>query len=116
MWLFTGGHIDPDETVQEAAAREILEEWGQRISPQAVGSPALFTITTITQPDYPCREHYDVWYFFPVKKEEFVVDQERLREEFRLNQWMAIEEARQIVTDPNTLQALSMFERIFTTA
>ncbi len=115
LWLFTGGHIDPDETVQEAVAREIGEEWGRKIALEEVGNPALFTITSIAQPDYPCQEHYDVWYFFPVRKDEFIVDRERLSQEFRLNQWMAIGEARHIVTDPNTLQALSMFERKFTT-
>jgi hypothetical protein len=80
-----------------------------------VGPPALLTITTITQPDYPCREHYDIWYFYPVRKDEFIIDQERLSQEFRLSQWMAIDEARQLVVDPNTMQALSIIEERFTT-
>jgi 8-oxo-dGTP pyrophosphatase MutT (NUDIX family) len=111
LWLFTGGHIEPGEVVQEAVAREIGEEWGRQIAPGDVGGPDLFTITTITQPNYPCQEHYDIWVFFPVKKDEFCVDPERLGEEFYTIQWMGIEEARRLVIDPNTLQALSMIEQ-----
>jgi 8-oxo-dGTP pyrophosphatase MutT (NUDIX family) len=115
LWLFTGGHVDPGESLQEGVSREIWEEWGREIEPQEAGEPGLLTITTILQADYPCREHYDLWYFFPVEKETFHVDQDRLAEEFHQIWWMTVEEARGRTTDPNNLQTLGVLERRFLT-
>lgn len=38
-WFIPGGGIDPDESPPEAAAREIAEETGLRIDPEALGRP-----------------------------------------------------------------------------
>ncbi len=112
LWLFTGGHVDPGETLPQAVSREISEEWGLQISTQAIGVPAFFTITIILQAQLICREHYDAWYFFPVEGAHFQPNPQRLAEEFHQIGWMAIDEARAFVTDPNTQLALGRIERI----
>lgn len=37
LWLFPGGHVDPDESPAEAAVREVLEETG--VHARIVGEP-----------------------------------------------------------------------------
>jgi 8-oxo-dGTP pyrophosphatase MutT (NUDIX family) len=37
LWMFPGGHVDPDETPAEAAIREVLEETG--VQATAYGRP-----------------------------------------------------------------------------
>jgi 8-oxo-dGTP diphosphatase len=45
LWMFPGGHVDPDETPGEAALREVLEETGvtARIAGYPVDLPAAMT-------------------------------------------------------------------------
>jgi 8-oxo-dGTP pyrophosphatase MutT (NUDIX family) len=74
------------------------------------------TITTILQAHLPCREHYDIWYFFPVDREVFPIDRERLAEEFHEIRWMDVNLARDRVTDLNTLRALANLESLFSQA
>ena len=112
LWLFTGGHVDPGETLAEAVSREISEEWGLQIPPLAAGEPAFFTITTILQPHLTCREHYDAWFFFPVEGKQFQPDPQRLAEEFHQIRWMSIAEALSLATDPNTRRVLGRMEKL----
>lgn len=113
LWLFNGGHIDKGEIPSEALVREMGEEWGTEISLQDIGEPRLITITPIKHPKIKCTSHYDIWYFVPVSRTDFTPDEEKLETEFYTTGWKSIDEARNIVTDKNTLVAMSEFEKLF---
>lgn len=111
LWLFNGGHIDKDETLRETVSREIGEEWGLDVSDLEVGSPALLTIAAIDNPTkQKCKLHLDVWHFINVDMNDFNPDQLKVAEEFHTTRWIGLAEARQIITDPGTRQALDFIE------
>ena len=111
LWLFNGGHIDKDETLRETVGREINEEWGLDINNLSVGAPALLTITEINNPTkQKCKVHFDIWHFVNVNKENFEPDPIKLAEEFYFVEWMSLAEARKVVTDRSTRQALDFIE------
>ncbi len=113
LWLFNGGHIDKGEIPKETLIREIGEEWGLKIDLESVGEPKLITITPINNPaKQKCTKHYDIWYFVPVSRENFTPDEEKLNTEFYVTGWRTIEEARSVITDPNTLRAVSEMDSI----
>lgn len=114
LWLFNGGHIDENESLETALEREIEEEWGMRMDAQGIGKPSLLTITPIYNPTkQPCRDHYDVWYFISVTRSSFNPDEEKLAEEFHETRWLNLEEARKLIKDPSTIKALEVIERRF---
>lgn len=106
LWLFSGGHIDQDELIEEAVSREIWEEWGQRIPTSDIPRPSLLTITDVVTPNVVCKTHFDIWHFFPVEKENFFVDDEKLLDEFHETGWKTFESARRLVMDSSTVVAL----------
>lgn len=115
LWLFSGGHIDRGETPDETLKREMGEEWGLEIDLQTVGEPKLITITHIKNEHtkIECKEHYDIWYFVPVSKQNFNPIKENLDSEFYTTDWKSVKQARSVITDPSNLQALLEFEKIF---
>jgi len=114
LWIFNGGHIDKGETPEEALSREIGEEWGLEIDLKRIGEPKLFTITPIHNPTkQKCTKHYDIWYFVPVSQATFTPSKKNLDTEFYTTGWYSIKDSRVMITDPNTLIALSEFERSF---
>lgn len=117
LWLFNGGHIDKGETLQKALEREIGEEWGLEMKAEDIGEPQLLTITEINNPTkQTCTKHYDIWYFVPVDKKSFIPDKNLLAKEFYTTNWMTPEEARAVITDLSTLEAINKFEEIFKTS
>jgi 8-oxo-dGTP pyrophosphatase MutT (NUDIX family) len=111
LWLFNGGHIDRGETLSETVKREINEEWGLDANDLKVGEPALLTIAEIDNPTkQKCRLHLDVWHFIDVCKDEFAPNPSKIAEEFHSVKWMDLTEARQMITDPGTRQALDFIE------
>ncbi len=112
LWLFNGGHIDKGETADEALRREISEEWGIDINLDNI-SPSLLTITEIvSNPNgRPCKEHYDIWHLIPVGKDNFLPEKEKLDTEFYTTKWANISDARALVTDPCTIEALGFLEK-----
>jgi 8-oxo-dGTP pyrophosphatase MutT (NUDIX family) len=116
LWLFNGGHIDQGETPEEALIREMGEEWGVEIDFQNIGEPKLLTITPIKQLTIKCTRHYDIWYFVPVSKSSFSPDKEKLDTEFYTTGWKTVKEAKNLISDPNTLKAISELEILFNNA
>lgn len=45
-WFVPGGGIDPDESLPQAAAREIAEETGLHLDPEALGPPVGYGVFT----------------------------------------------------------------------
>jgi 8-oxo-dGTP pyrophosphatase MutT (NUDIX family) len=61
-WFIPGGGIDPDESLSEAAAREIAEETGLAIPPEALGRPVGYGVFTAFPQN--CLMIQKNWYFF----------------------------------------------------
>lgn len=114
LWLFNGGHMDKGESPIETAKREISEEWGQNINILDDYLPTFLTITKINNPiKQKCKCHYDVWNFIKVNKNTFLPDKDSLNAEFSETGWKNIQEARELIIDPNTLLALKKIEELF---
>jgi 8-oxo-dGTP pyrophosphatase MutT (NUDIX family) len=113
LWIFSGGHVDKGEVLEETVVREVWEEWSQKLLVNKVGSPVLLTITDIDNyPVQTCTKHYDVWYLFKVKKELFEIDNNKIFKEFHQIGWKSIGEARSLVTNPANLTALDLVENL----
>ncbi|MBU1104604.1 NUDIX domain-containing protein [Candidatus Parcubacteria bacterium] len=114
LWLFNGGHIDKGEMPLEALEREVREEWGKNTQLNGNYEPSLLTITEIDNPaKQKCRLHYDIWYFIPLNKDSFAPEETLLEKEFHQTGWKTVSEARQLITDTNTLLALYEIEKLF---
>ncbi len=64
LWMFPGGHVDPDEAAHEAALREVLEETGvhatvagqrPRLLPDMIWQPSPWITAAIPAPAKPER-------------------------------------------------------------
>ena len=112
LWLVNGGHVDKGESLQQTLNREMQEEWGFVIKTDAT-KPSLLTITKIKSVvKITCEYHYDVWYFVPVEKNTFSPNKKLLQKEFHATGWKTIPQARSLIEDPNTLQALNLLEKL----
>lgn len=112
LWLFNGGHIDKGETVREAVAREMREEWGEGVYTVEIPNPSLLTVTEIDQERVECKRHFDIWHFVPLSSEGFNPDQSKLEKEFYEIGWKTLDEARELVTQKNTLLAIEKIEEL----
>ena len=64
-WVLPGGGVDPYERLEEAVAREVLEETGLSLNSMAIHPLCLWesVYPTIPCPDVPIRAHHLVAYF-----------------------------------------------------
>ena len=112
FWLFNGGHIDKGDTLKETLAHEIAEEWGLNIDDFEISSPVLLTTTEINNPTkQPCRLHYDLWCFVPMDKNNFAPIEANLLEEFFEAGWKNLKEARNLIKDKSTKEAIDFLEK-----
>jgi 8-oxo-dGTP pyrophosphatase MutT (NUDIX family) len=103
LWLFNGGHLEPDETIETTIVREAGEEWGVPVLPDQILELHALTITPINNPLQPnCSAHYDLWNFVALDENSFSPDQQKLDTEFFSAKWFSLEEAKQQETDRNT--------------
>ena len=110
LWLFNGGHIDRDESLEDALYREMKEEWGL-VQKTNISAPSLFTITQIENPKrQTCEWHYDIWYFIPFQKDLFHPMQNLLSKEFFEWGWKSMNEARTLARDKATLLGINAMD------
>ena len=73
VWLPPGGHIDPNELPEDAAAREVREETGLEVellgSSRQLGSVAILIqpICILLEDIHPHHQHIDLIFFARVK-------------------------------------------------
>ncbi|MEI6378801.1 MAG: NUDIX domain-containing protein [Candidatus Falkowbacteria bacterium] len=108
LWLSPGGHVDEGETLWQTVNREIKEELGVADFFKLEPKPFLLTITPVANAAHACKTHYDVWYLVITDGHDFSIDPR----EFHATQWMAIDDAKKIVTDPPNLLALDRVARL----
>lgn len=101
-WLVNGGHIEQGEILRVTLKREIGEEWGLSYEDFEIEEPQLLTICPIDNPEkQKCRQHFDIWHFIAVNKDNFHPDEEKLSEEFHETRWVTFDEAMNLETDEN---------------
>jgi len=98
--------MEINEYIQETLIREAKEELGLKINPGEIGLPFFLTITSIKNPNYACREHFDVWCLLETDKLSVSADPR----EFHQAKWLSIPQAKKLVTDLNSLKALRKIE------
>jgi 8-oxo-dGTP pyrophosphatase MutT (NUDIX family) len=113
LWLFSGGHMEKDETPAQTLKREVGEEWGMDLEVNNL-SPSLLTITNIVSNPAGrlCKIHYDIWFFIPLNFETFAPDKKLFESEFYEIGWKIFDEARRLTKDPNTLRGINAIEKI----
>ena len=109
LWLFPGGHVDEGELPLQTLNREIEEELGAKDRITEEIKPFLLSITPINHDKIMCKEHLDIWFRFPTDGSEFVVDPT----EFYETRWVSIQGAKNLMTDPPNLKAVSKMEELF---
>lgn len=107
LWLFNGGHMDPEETPRDTVVREAHEEWGVTITRTQIPDPELITLTKIEHPEKQiCQWHFDFWHFLPFDRNAFHPKDESLATEFHTWGWKSFDEAAHLLTSQPTLTAL----------
>lgn len=107
LWISPGGHIEKGETLLDTLNREIKEELGLNLSDGEVDAPFMISITEIDNPPQPCRAHYDIWYLIQTDGGDFNIDSR----EFHESRWVTLNQARELITDPNNIKALNLLEQ-----
>lgn len=101
IWVQPGGHVEPaDQSLLEAARREVLEEVGLSLS---AAPAAVFDLDVHGIParkDEPAHEHFDVRYCFRSPTRDFV-----RTEEVADVRWVPLAKLPELTTDESVLRA-----------
>ena len=115
LWLPAGGHVEPDEPPDVAAARELTEELGVDPEPLAVCGRHPFFLT-VTPTVGPSPSHVDVslWYAFAGSTDMRLVVDER---EANGARWWRLDEIDAAAVagydfDPHMARAAAKLERL----
>ena len=103
MWLFTGGHIEPGESLAQALNREIQEELGlpPQYSEDAV--PFLFNVIDgMRYEDRACTTHYLLWYLLQTTPSDVTIKTEEITE----SRWVDLDALQGLMRDPTGIAAL----------
>ena len=82
IWLPPGGHIEENESPEQAMRREFQEELGYKLTDEKV---ELFNLS-ITY--YQNHRHYDFWYLIYTDLQDFSLD----KGEFYEGKWISVDE------------------------
>ncbi|WP_172582742.1 NUDIX hydrolase [Subtercola boreus] len=61
-WVTPGGHVEPGETHVEAASRELFEETGLRVAPDALGQPIRAREFSDERAPGVFKRNYEEWF------------------------------------------------------
>jgi 8-oxo-dGTP pyrophosphatase MutT (NUDIX family) len=102
IWVQPGGHIEPDDVSLEAAARrEVSEEVGLSLPPEAAA--VIFDLDVHAIParkDEPAHEHFDVRFCFRSTTRDLVTSDEVVDA-----RWAPLVDIAQLTTDESVLRA-----------
>jgi 8-oxo-dGTP pyrophosphatase MutT (NUDIX family) len=117
FWFTVGGGLDAGETPAEGAVRELFEETGLRVAPEAVGEPVFRDATEFPFDGRRYRQQQD---FFLLRVDSWEVDFAGLNEVERAyvdaHRWWSVGELRATTEQyyppalPDLLSALSREE------
>ncbi|MGW4640198.1 NUDIX hydrolase [Sphaerisporangium sp. NPDC004334] len=115
-WLTPGGGIDPGETVEVAAARELLEETGHRVTPDLLG-PVVATTAGHWRGGWDGKMYYSVETFFFLRVAELVMDTSGLMEYERRDmvghRWWTLPDLRVTEERVRPLGLAGLLERLY---
>jgi len=90
-----GGHMEDEESPIQTVKREFNEELGNKIVNEKI---VLFdiSITDVSKNprSYPCKTHYDLWYYVKSPILNFKID----KNEFYKGRWFNIKDANMIIS------------------
>lgn len=101
LWLQPGGHIEAtDASLAAAARREVAEEVGLSLPPEAAGSVFDLDIHLIpARKDEPAHEHFDVRFCFQAPTLDFATNDEVVEA-----RWAPLDQIDQLTTDESVLR------------
>lgn len=108
LWLPTGGHVEPGEHPRETVVRELFEELGLLAAVDAIGPPAMVTVTVTTG---QTAGHTDVSLWYVVRGNRsaaFAFD----TAEFSAARWFAFAEAPLRRADPHLGRFIAKIRRV----
>lgn len=105
-WIPPGGHIDQGETPLETTIREFQEELQIQLTDEKI---ELFdiSITYINNPQFACKEHYNLWHIVEIPQQEFIYDPK----EFYDAGWFTFDEAFAKTKRKEVLDVLREFSK-----
>jgi 8-oxo-dGTP pyrophosphatase MutT (NUDIX family) len=108
LWLPTGGHVEPDEHPRMTVVRELQEELGISLAIEAIGPPAMVTVSTTVG---RTAGHTDVSLWYPVlaaRDTPIHFD----ASEFHGHCWFAFANVPLHRSDPNLGRFITKLERL----
>jgi len=99
-WIPPGGPIEPGETPQDAAIREMEEELGVKITGDML-EPFDLSVKPINRPDRGCLTHYDVWHLVHLPRGKAgirVRNFNYLKSEYYDTRWFSIQDGIKQIT------------------
>lgn len=106
-WIPPGGHIDKGEHPLETVKRELKEELQVDLEKTA---PKIFYLSRKPIKNRtPCKMHWDIWYFLPIKKREFNFD----KSEFYKVEWFDVDDLENSSVFKTYPKAIKVIKNIF---
>jgi 8-oxo-dGTP pyrophosphatase MutT (NUDIX family) len=110
LWLFNGGHLEPNELPIQTINREMTEEWGYAPIDIKDLKPELLSMVEIENKIQACKKHFDIWFFIRVDEKTFSPNESLLKQEFFQNKWLDLKQAKKVCHGQYSLLALEYIQ------